>query len=825
MSDFLEKINQVPDLLRFWKSQLQMEEALQKTLTPVPPNIANHEGRPYFKIHLPDESQTLLYDFLLRNNEQFQLDISNEALPFLNYIFQQDKLSRRYNQDIEHEFFVGFPTIFYKNKYGQEKLSVPIKLSLLDIKYPDQKTLEGSGPKLLKLIQEKEDDQGVGFSYFLDEFFLQEELGISDNEIIAFRRKLPTNEKNPFVYLKYFSELLLGFKIDCEPNEIFNHLFDNFQKYVQKIDNYSQNVIPLNVYPYLIVYELENNQPTRQLQNDLSNIINWDLIEELPTKHPAKYYLFGNNNEKSKKITTKIYGSSSDQAMTPSQLLAVKAIKDRSLTAVVGPPGTGKTHIIRNTIADRIVNLASSLEYTDQTVYNMNHLTVVTSTNNRAVDNAIEGFEQEQYLPFTVRMGSRIVLSRFTKQFLIDYIFTLKSFSDKSGESTFKKAKKVFKKYLKAADLEKDISNAAGFELFKLARDVLNAWVIANKNQVIRLLKSIIAEIEEKRSMMTLRRKKNLNLFMTIFPVIGTTLLSMRNFFPMEEDLLGLLIIDESGQCIPSYVFPALVRSKKAAILGDTKQLEPIVNIRDSEIANIRKKRKIELSLDKLLFFASTAESPISAQHIALTACKHRVALKDHFRCLNNIINVCIDLCDYELNVQNSTHLEDEKLAQLQFLNINVPEIRYGSSWVNHGEVKGIIDVIRHCLGLGFVYNDMAVLTPFRGQLSFINTALKKERFPFFSGTDPGVSGRQNIITGTVHRFQGGERKIIIFSSVINIGEPGFLNSRVNLLNVAVSRAMKSFIFVGSVETLSKGTFTDVLKEHLILKGQQLSLP
>lgn len=824
MSDFLEKVNQVPELLRFWKSQLQMEEALQKTISPVSKNIADHEGRPYFKIHLPDETQNALNDFLSRKAEHFQLDITSEELPFLNYIYQQDKLSRRYNQDIEHEFFVGFPTIFYKNKYGQERLSVPIKLSLLDIKYPDQKTLEGTGPNTLKLVQEKDDDQGVGFTYFLDEFFLQEELGISDNEIIAFRRKLPTDEKNPFEYLKLFSKLLLGYPIDCEPDEIFNQLFDNFQKYTQKLDNYSQNTIPLNVYPYLIVYELENNQPTRQLQNDLSNIINWDLIEDLPTKHPAKYYLFGNNNEKSKKTKTKILGNSSNQALTNSQHYAVKSIKERSLTAVVGPPGTGKTHIIRNTIADRIVDLASDLEYTDQTVYNMNALTVITSTNNRAVDNAIEGFENDAYLPFTIRMGSRIVLSRSTKQFLIDYLYRLKSYSEKAGTGAFKKAKKKLINQLKEADLNKDVPNAISFKLFDLARDVLNAWVIANKNQVVRLLRSIISEIEEKRSMMTLRRKKNLNLFMTIFPVIGTTLLSMRNFFPMEENRIGLLIIDESGQCIPSYVFPALVRSKKVAILGDTKQLEPIVNIRDSEIAHIRKKRKIELSLEKLLFFSSTAESPKSAQHIALTACKNEVALKDHFRCLRNIINVCIDLCDYDLNVKNQISIKNNSLSQLQFLNVDVPEIKYGSSWVNHGEIKGIIAVVRYCMGLGFHYNDIAILTPFRGQLSFINTALKKEGFPFFSGTDPGVSGQQNIITGTVHRFQGGERKIIIFSSVINNGEPGFLNSRVNLLNVAVSRAMESFIFVGSVDTLSKGNFTEVLKEHLMRKGQKLNL-
>mgnify|MGYP000489442101 CR=1 FL=1 len=55
---------------------------------------------------------------------------------------------------------------------------------------------------------------------------------------------------------------------------------------------------------------------------------------------------------------------------------------------------------------------------------------------------------------------------------------------------------------------------------------------------------------------------------------------------------------------------------------------------------------------------------------------------------------MCIDLCDYDLNVRNLTPIENNKLSQLQFLSINVPEIRYGSSWVNHGEIKGIVAVI-----------------------------------------------------------------------------------------------------------------------------------
>jgi superfamily I DNA and/or RNA helicase len=68
----------------------------------------------------------------------------------------------------------------------------------------------------------------------------------------------------------------------------------------------------------------------------------------------------------------------------------------------------------------------------------------------------------------------------------------------------------------------------------------------------------------------------------------------------------------------------------------------------------------------------------------------------------------------------------------------------------------------------------------------------------------PGRGG--GVALGTVHRFQGGERSIVLFSSVLTRGSSlAFLNARPNLLNVAISRAQHHFVCLGHAAVLAQG--------------------
>ena len=108
--------------------------------------------------------------------------------------------------------------------------------------------------------------------------------------------------------------------------------------------------------------------------------------------------------------------------------------------------------------------------------------------------------------------------------------------------------------------------------------------------------------------------------------------------------------------------------------------------------------------------------------------------------------------------------------------------------------------------------DEIAVITPYRGQLERLRRGLLAAAHPARvqpragrRATAPAGSAR-GVALGTVHRFQGGERSIVLFSSVVtHASSLAFLNARPNLLNVAISRAQHHFVCLGHAAVLAHG--------------------
>lgn len=104
---------------------------------------------------------------------------------------------------------------------------------------------------------------------------------------------------------------------------------------------------------------------------------------------------------------------------------------------------------------------------------------------------------------------------------------------------------------------------------------------------------------------------------------------------------------------------------------------------------------------------------------------------------------------------------------------------------------------------------DVGVISPYRAQVQYLRHLLKQREFfkPF----------RKLISVNTVDGFQGQERDVILISLVRSNaeGEIGFLRD-LRRMNVAMTRARMKLIILGDVKTLTKHPFYKKLYSHIL---------
>lgn len=301
---------------------------------------------------------------------------------------------------------------------------------------------------------------------------------------------------------------------------------------------------------------------------------------------------------------------------------------------------------------------------------------------------------------------------------------------------------------------------------------------------------------------------------------------------------IDLLIVDEAGQVTPEIAACSFSLAKRAVVVGDVYQIEPVWNINTSldmslAIASgvIKEKKEYEkLSVSGL----NTSES--SVMKVACKCCNYEkfgdrgLFLSEHRRCYDEIIEYCNQLV-YKGNLEPMRGLAEndgenplKNLSIPQFGHIQVDSVesskRAGSRY-NEKEAEAITKwlnkyfyEIQKAYPKEDVKNLIGIITPFKMQVSVINKALPSEM-------------KKMIDVGTVHTFQGGERRLIIMSTVYGSNDGCyFMDASKSLLNVAVSRAKDSFIVFGENRCLSESenkTVPSGLLKRMAVKGKTVS--
>ncbi len=291
--------------------------------------------------------------------------------------------------------------------------------------------------------------------------------------------------------------------------------------------------------------------------------------------------------------------------------------------------------------------------------------------------------------------------------------------------------------------------------------------------------------------------------YSSLFPKIShllscwaVTSLSAKGRIPFEPGYFDLVVFDEASQCDIASALPLLYRAKRAAVIGDPKQL--------AHISGLVRGQDQQL-LDKFNLVGSYPHWAYSYNSLfdlaaGLSSGAGVIALRDHHRSHADIIEFS-NREFYEGRLRVATPYEhlarpDPSAPGISWRNVAGEVKRPGTGGaINAAESAAVVEALKDLVVNRGYQGSLGVVTPFRAQANLIRQQLSQDDSLYERLI------RQGLLVDTVHKFQGDERDLMVFSPVISKGISrgalGFLSNNGNLFNVAITRARAQLMVVG----------------------------
>lgn len=273
-------------------------------------------------------------------------------------------------------------------------------------------------------------------------------------------------------------------------------------------------------------------------------------------------------------------------------------------------------------------------------------------------------------------------------------------------------------------------------------------------------------------------------------PVWGVTNLSVNNSFPLSGGIFDMVVIDEASQCDFASTIPLLFRAKKAVIIGDSMQLPHITSIYKAQDDSIASRNGIDSMYPEFSFRNSLYK-------IAKLSQQSAVSLRGHYRCHPEIIKFSNDNYYGEnLVLHTEDRFKNKKNIGLKWVDIKGKAYRPAKGKVsNLKEAEAVLEIYEQISNQTDEEINFGIISPFREQINLIRKKFNNK----YKNEPP-----QDVLIDVVHKFQGDQRDIIIFSPVVTEGLPKgtvkFVTSEPNLLNVAVTRAKQHLVIAGDYD-------------------------
>lgn len=320
--------------------------------------------------------------------------------------------------------------------------------------------------------------------------------------------------------------------------------------------------------------------------------------------------------------------------------------------------------------------------------------------------------------------------------------------------------------------------------------------------------------------------------FFLVVPVVSSTFASFsRCFRDLGREQIGLLLIDESGQAVPSHALGAIWRSKRALIVGDPLQVEPVMPMDGKLDAAILKYYKAPEDHQLTRY---------SAQHLADRANIYGsyvrqydgeelwvgAPLRVHRRCVDPMFSVSNNIAYNNKMVFGPEPEEEIKTSAVRPLLgpsrwIHVESTEFDEHY-SEAEGKAAAELIIDFQKRGLVSNkdnlpDLFMISPFKSVADRITDLLSDHANEWAPQADEEkIDNWLKSHVGTVHTFQGKESEAVVFVLGGSTGGAReWAANRPNIINVAVTRAKRRLYVIGHRSLWEKTRFGERLSKAL----------
>jgi DNA replication ATP-dependent helicase Dna2 len=316
------------------------------------------------------------------------------------------------------------------------------------------------------------------------------------------------------------------------------------------------------------------------------------------------------------------------------------------------------------------------------------------------------------------------------------------------------------------------------------------------RNKIVRL--GIEEAIDPEVIDLSLQAKKLEYQDLLKIPIIAATTSTIgRNIY--DEFSFDVIIVDEASQMSEPSVLSAVTKGKKFILVGDDKQLPPLVQSTQAE---------------KLGFKNSLFERLRKLWPSASILLRYQYRMHDYLMDFSNIrfYNNSVQAVSQKVGTQLLWDLLpfDTKEPTINpifqtIIDPNQPLIYIGvpsefdrKKRVNEKEAEIIKTITRYYIQMGIKKEHIGIIAPFRGQVAEISRQM---------------GNKNNIVVDTVDRFQGSDKELIILS-LCTLSPPHLLEDE-RRLNVALTRAKKKMIIVGDIPTEQSIPIFKELFDHI----------